>query len=407
MVRRMISAVCLGIVGLGLTLCIGDAEAVVTGPINVRALPSGSCSVNASGAGTFADVNSNGISDDSDAFACAVAYASTNGGGEIYVPAGHYYLNRTISVTNTPIAFRGEGQRISVLEFYNPAGHGIDFTSTSTTVNKPLSVRSLSIMRMSGETGHGINAAWPAATNYGDYGVVTTTIHDVHVSTHEWPANIGHDDWLRGIVLVNATGATVTTFNVLMSSIHDTGIYIGGASRDVTIGDGDIAEVTNGVQVMDTSENVHIRNVEVGATVTGYWFQGGRGHTLSDCHVLARDIGIKIYSHQVAVSNCLVFGGPIEGSGFWGIELATDNARITGNAISMINLLGSNTIGIVVHGLSKDSVLLGNTIGDQHVGVYINSATQGHLVAGNILRPRSGGTPTVDLGTNNLLINNH
>lgn len=98
--------------------------------------------------------------------------------------------------------------------------------------------------------------------------------------------------------------------------IHfESGIEIAGKSLDIVIGDGDISQVISGIYVKDQSENVHIRDVESGGNVVSFNY---------------------------------------------GIELAGNNARISGNHVAL------NSESSFAIGLSADRCGSGLHI-DRHV----------------------------------------
>ena len=183
--------VCALAAGAGMWPAEAQAQ-VYTGTINVTSLPSPCTSANGQDFGAdWAAVN------------CAIGLIPASG-GELYFPAGRYYLAQPLNITNKNISFRGAGQRTTRLIFNEGNGHGIDFVSNAGTVNHTLSVQSLSVTRAAGAGGNGINAQWPVPAYPEDRGGVSATIVDVHVGP-EWPRG-----WRRGWGL-ESTGPTASS----------------------------------------------------------------------------------------------------------------------------------------------------------------------------------------------------
>jgi hypothetical protein len=383
-----------------LALTWSNAEAV-TGPINVKALPAG-CPTNATGTGAITDFNGNTIPDDTDALVCALTLVPSQG-VEIYIPAGTYIVTSKLSVTNKPLSFRGEGQGATTLVFYGPSTfNGIEFISTSTTTNYPLSIRSLSILRTQTNGAAAIFAQWPTPASRASFGGVTTTIHDVHISVTDYslPSQCACN-WTWGIVLDNAVNAKLDAFNLHFGWSATAGIEIRGKSLDVTIGDGDISAAVDGILVKDQSEGVHVRDVESGGTWRAFRFiSTGGAHSVANCHALASESGIQAYSPDMTIANNLIYMTEAAHSAInYGIEVQGFNARITGNLTAYIGASHATIAnGIVVHGTSTNAVAMGNITANMDQGMIVGGATNWVVFVGNNNRPVSGGVAIVNLG---------
>jgi hypothetical protein len=400
----------------------------LSGPINVTNLPLSSCPV-----GTF-NANGTDSSFDTLAFQCAVNLLPASG-GEIYVPAGVYRLNATISVTDKPVAFRGEGKQISRIVWDGVSVDGLSFISNSTGLNYTLAVRSLSLLKRGANGGAAIRGQWIADNGgHNAHGVVTTTIHDVHTGTCgsdsegnwngcsgvSWPD--GNVHWGFGIQLIRTTAAKITAFDIQGGGIA--GIQLAGMtaaeeatvpfdndlhkSISVQIRDGVITKATRGIETRDKVEGLHVSSVSIREAHWGMELKattaipGGLGSAVTNNYILARYRGIDMsLTHGMAVSNNLI--ERFESTEFKGIRVwnGRDN-RFTGNTVKS-GVAGGE--GIVLDGTSGENLIEGNTTVNMSTGISLAAGSAiWNFVTGNVLR---GTAPQIAPGSWNWVHDNH
>lgn len=414
-----------------------DAQAQASSTFNVR-------SYGAAGTGT-----SCGSTDDTAAVQAAIAAAVAVGGGEIYFPAGSYKLSAPLQTVGTTIAYRGEGQRISILRFCGiGANNGIDFkATTSGTLNNTFAVRSLSILRAGGDAyGAAIAANWPAMAKHigpsgqmghGNGGSVTATIEDVHIGSDPWPSSVSYWHW--GIQLFNATCMKLQSLNIHGAGIGagvagiavgtDTAAPVNGNAMAVYIRDAQITGWARGVEYKDGSEGFHVHDSNIRDVMWGIIAGGGDithfvtpGTVISHNQIYATRGGIKVdRMSSLAITHNTIHR--IEDADFIGIDInpgidpdgdpttpphADSGAhRIIGNFIFAPAGGTSTKQGIVIQHDENDNVIEGNITVNMQRGIWLmNAAIDGTLVLGNINK-NSTTAAIVNGGTNTLLAHNH
>jgi hypothetical protein len=386
----------------------------VTEPINVRALilPDSRCpNVTASAVG-------DGSADDTAELQCAIDKVPASG-GEIYMPAGRYKLTFTLSVENKNITFRGDGQRLTNLEWHagNDFGNGIEFKSLG-SVNHTLNVRSLSLLRAAGSGGTAITGTWQAtASSPLDYGGTSATFFDVHISK-KFPGIT----WTVGIGLGNAVGARINSFNIDGSNEQansNSSIQIYGKSIGVSISDGNIGKARWGVHVANESENVRIENVETSQNGVGYFFDTtGKHHSITNCHAGAVGIGIQFNNSSDAViagnflllvrTGILISNPDLPGARF----------QVRDNLLVAHHENGEDPHDphvIEISGAVTDAIVMGNSVKSTNIvgipgappqtlkTIHLDTGVSNSLVTGNYIRTYT----VVNNGTNNFVDYNY
>jgi hypothetical protein len=377
--RWMSGVVCTCVVLAGAS----TAHAQVTGPINVRSLPPASCPTSA--------IPNDGLLDTA-AFLCALTLVPASG-GEIYVPAGIYNLDASLTVTNKPISFRGEGQRNTTLLWNDIGGNnGIAFTSNSGTVNHQLSVKSMSLLRRAGAGGSAISGVWASPVNHTSRGGTSATIFDVHISNENYGPEGGTPIyWANGIALTNALGAHIHVFNIHgWNNAASRSILIAGKSIGVSINDGDMGRAIYGIHVTNTSENVRVENVETSENSIGYFFDTtGRFHNISNVHAGVIAQGIKFQNTSDAtITDNFILG---LGSGNPAIEIY--NPSVAGDGFEIRgNLVTGFSHGIKLDGFINNSRVTGNMTAVSGNAIWL---LNGVAWTGVMANDRSG-APIVD-----------
>ena len=417
MTRRITMTACgLLVAASGLAI---PSDARAADAINVTALPAPCPS---------AIPNDGG--DDAPAIQCAINLmpGGSPDGGEIYIPAGTYYLDSTLTMTDRRAAFRGEGQGITRLVWRAttaPEHDGIRYVSTALDINFTLAVRSLSLLRGSSDGGAAISARWPRPSWHGEFGIVTATIHDVHIGADPWSSAAY---WHFGIKLINPTTTKISTFNIQghSSSGGVAGIQIDGSDSidpggavycDVgdpsswgncgkaigtQIRDGSITRYVRGIESKSNSEGLHVQGVSILEAAWGIQMAvAGQGTAIANNTIQARVRGIQVLesSAELAITNNQIhrFGT----DDFVGISFET-NSRVAGNSRVIGNSIYSPTTGQVRYGILLtnrvfDVVIEGNTIQNMGVGIYLLGANVvSNFVFGNLTR--GAGTGWIESG---------
>jgi hypothetical protein len=389
----------MNIVAIGVVTCVSlatRAEAL-TGPINVTALPAPCTSA----------IPSDSV-DDQPAIQCAINNILPATGGELFFPAGWYFLNNAITIANKSVQLRGAGMRMTRLLYNGGTNNGITFTSNSSPNNHTFAVKSMSLNRYSGAGGNAIYAAWQTPSWQGSFGGTSATIFDVYID-----GITPGTRWDNGIWLHNAVGARIYSFTIHGDPVWQSGvgtaILVTGRSIGVSINDGNMGRWTNGIYVGDTSEAVEIEDVEGSEHHYAFRFETtGKGHVISHSHcsfTLNRAV-LVVNSSDVAVTDNLWYVADFA-NGYIGIEIrnpsvAGSGFRIRGNQMAAAGD-GSHD-GIVLDGMISDSVVSGNMTAGMLRGVWLKPGVSNSIVVGNVNRDPAVGP--LDQGTNNLVSDN-
>jgi hypothetical protein len=367
-------------------LLVTRAEAI-TGPINVTAL-SAPCS----------SAIPDDWLDDRTQIQCAIDNFLPAAGGEIYIPAGNYWMGAPLVITNKNVMIRGEGQRITRLSWYTSNGNGIQFTSNTGPINHTLVVKGMSLLRATtafgpNQGGAAITGSWRQPTFQGSWGGVSATITDLHIGTDpigESPIDEADSNyWDYGVQLTNAVGARINAFNFhgWKMGAGVSAIQIGGKSIGVSINDGDMGRWVRGIEVKDTSEAVQIENVEGSEHYWAYMFTTtGKGHVLAHSHASFVNYRFVLVenSSEVAITDNLFFN--IHGEGQAMIEIVNSPSNPGSGFRVRGNNLGSSSIateGIILAGSISDSVISGNQTASMAHGIWLKPGVTGTLVVAN------------------------
>ena len=152
-----------------------------------------------------------GGADCSSAFNAAFAALPANG-GEMFIPAGDFWIAAPLLFANKPVVVRGAGRGISKLHFSHN-GIGIDFSS-SNVFNKA-SFRDFSAYAesSSGQTAAAIRITYPALSGFG---YVSAVISDIECFGYPNAANGTApfpQTFLRGVVLNNCWSTQVNNIS--------------------------------------------------------------------------------------------------------------------------------------------------------------------------------------------------
>jgi hypothetical protein len=392
---------------------VAHAQVPATGPFNVRTYgATGHCDIAADTAGIVAAIN-----------------AVPASGGEVYFPAGTYCVNQTIGA-GKPIAFRGEGQRISNIVWYSGTFSlgGIEFWSgypMTGLTHKTLAIRSLSLLRHDGTTGAAIFAQWealglPVPMGHANGGGITATIEDVHIGID--PTASPGTVWERGIWMRNSTISKITTFNIQGNGADGGGFagitldgwpgdpsggYAGGRAVVVDVSNGSITGYQRGIDFGMKSEGLQAHNLTIREVLWGFALTNtGPGTAISNCDVLAKWRGITLYnSGDMAVSgNQITQFQNDTGVEFIGIEVnnevAGERIRVIGNSITSPPGTTATRRGITFANNITNSVIQGNTTQNQQIGIWlVNAPVANNMIMGNVNRGTTspivnGGAPS-------------
>jgi hypothetical protein len=354
----------------------GVAHAQLTTAVNPTSLPLGSCSP-----GTLNAVP-NDSTPDTGAFQCALGLIPASG-GEIYIPPGSYILTDTLTVVDKPVAFRGEGQRITTLYWDNvgASGNGIDFTSTNLVTNYQLTVKSMSLLRRAGTGGTAIVGTWPtpSAPAHRSLGGTSATIFDVHIGNEQDQESAY---WTFGIRLANALGARINVFNIHMANQEHPSslIALTGQSTDVTISGGNLGRAWFGVLVVGAAQNVRIENVETSENHIGFYIEGGKHHVISNVHGGVVDQGVQILDgSDVTITDSFFYARSLQRPG---IEIS--NPTVPGDGFEVRgNFVYDFPHGITLEGAITNSRVTGNRLQVATNAVHFKNGVTTSAIIGN------------------------
>lgn len=416
MTRRITMSAC------GLLLAVSGlaipADAQAADAINVTALPAPCPS---------AIPNDGG--DDAPAIQCAINLmpGGSPDGGEIYIPAGTYYLDSTLTMTDRRAAIRGDGQGITRLIWRAttaPEHDGIRYVSNALDVNYTLAVRSISLLRGSSNGGAALSARWQKPSWHGEFGIVTATIHDVHIGADPWSSGAY---WHIGIKLINPTTTKISTFNIqgAASNAGIAGIQIDGSESidpggscdyavpsswgncgkaiGTQIRNGSITRYVRGIESKSNAEGLHVQNVSILEVLWGIQtVVTGQGTAFANNTIQARIRGIQVLegSGNLAITNNQIhrFGADdFAGISFENFSRYADNSRVIGNSIYSPTTTQTR-YGILLTGQVYDTIIEGNTIQNMGIGIFLSGANvQRNFVFGNLTR--GAGTGWFESGT--------
>lgn len=362
----------LSLKAMGLVLMAAQtAFAQATGPFNVR-------SYGASGASNCTLV-SPGVSVDQAGFNAALAAVPASG-GEIYVPAGSYCMTHPLWVTGKSIAFRGEGQKLSILR-WDTASNGIVYNGTSK--EHSLTVKSLSFVKGSGLNGVAIWGYWNVRSESS-----VASITDVAIS-HDVPTY--GTGWSYGIHLLHAGNPMIHHFDFINGIDDGIAILFAGQTIHANVTKGSIIRAADGIKMIDNSEGLHVTDVEIVAAKRGIVIDSPwdlPGTSISNNHLNTSEKGIHILSHgDVGISNNLLYS-TANATNYKGIHVVnSDSLRITGNQIVRTGPTSTNLNGIVIEGTSPRNVIANNVTDGMDTGIWLAGINViQNLVIGNINR---------------------
>ena len=133
------------------------------------------------------------------AFVAACA-ALPSAGGELYIPAGDYWLQSAIVISGKALAIRGAGRGQTRIHLQHN-GVGFDIAPGSILSKVVVSGMSLYAESASGQTAAGIRVTYPSATSFG---YVSTVIHEIELFGYPNASNGTSpfpQTFLRGLVL--------------------------------------------------------------------------------------------------------------------------------------------------------------------------------------------------------------
>jgi hypothetical protein len=192
----------------------GQVTAPIAGDVSVATLVSSGASLARTLAARAVDTYNlldfgamMGGPDCSAAFVAAFAQMPP-GGGEIFVPAGDYWLTSPVVLAGKPIMLRGAGKGLTRIHIQH-TGIGLDFAPGN--ILSKILIADLSLYAESplGQSAAGIRISFPSVTAFG---YVTATVNDVELFGYPNGANAVApfpQTFLRGLVLNNCWSAQV------------------------------------------------------------------------------------------------------------------------------------------------------------------------------------------------------
>ncbi len=133
------------------------------------------------------------------AFTAALAVLPS-AGGELYIPAGDYWLQSAVAISGKAVAIRGAGRGQTRVHLQH-TGVGFDIAPGNILSKVVVSGLSLYAESSSGQTAAGIRVTYPSATSFG---YVSTIIHEIELFGYPNASNGMSpfpQTFLRGLVL--------------------------------------------------------------------------------------------------------------------------------------------------------------------------------------------------------------
>ncbi len=340
-------------------------------------------------------------------------------GGEVFVPAGDYWLASPVIINGKSLTLRGAGQGQTRIHLQH-TGVGFDF-SPGNLFNKVI-VSAVSIYAdcVAGPTACALRFTYPASTAFG---YVTTNVHDVELFGYPNAANgltPFPQTFVRGIVLNNCWSAQVdnvswfgppgppgstnagvielngsidTRLNCLQAYYGNAVVIQTGYCEGIYISNPLVVAVD--YLVTQTDETKWAGYVIGRAMLLGLWVSNGEVNTnLGTMHLanvtdvfisnldLTRDLGPntpQVFFQLLNVSNlhvtgCNFVGGPTGGNSQDIAFQFSSTANSSSNILSgchfedmatVIQILGPNgTVGLTTYGLHLDNVPLSTAFVD-------------------------------------------
>ena len=152
-----------------------------------------------------------GGSDCSAAFNTALAQLST-AGGELFVPAGDYWLFSPIVLSGKAVSIRGLGRGQTRIHFQHP-GIGFDFAPGSLFNKVLLQGVSLYAESLSGQTAAGVRITYPASSAFGYVSVCFTEIEFFGYPNASNGVAPFPQTFLRGLILNNCWSSQISNIS--------------------------------------------------------------------------------------------------------------------------------------------------------------------------------------------------
>lgn len=360
------------------------------------------------------------------AFTAAFA-ALPSSGGEIFVPAGDYWLSSTVVFTNKPVTLKGAGRGVSRLHI-NHGGVGIDISQASLFSRSAVISLSFFAENQAGQTAAAVRVAYPSASSFG---YVTIKIHDVEcfgypnstngiapfpqtflrgfVINHCWNAQISDISWfgppaatgITSSACLELNGSIDTRISGLLAYYGHTAVLQTGYCEGIYL----VNPVIVGCDYVftQTDETTWPGYSPNRPMLLGLWVNGGEANTglgiVSGNNItigsfvgmdLTRDFGSNVASSFFNLMNCSNFriigcnfvGGSTNGirqdvainfSSTWNSSDNIVGACHFENFATIIKINGSNgTVGLMTFGLQFSNVLLTTAFIDNSVSAVGN-----------------------------------
>jgi hypothetical protein len=372
-------------------------------------LSSGSDVVNVKTEGALADNST----DDATAFGSAITAAQAiTGGGVVYVPAGTYRINSTITKTLTkPLRIRGDGADTTTIRFTGGT-HGFDIdggTISGTGVDDNFIVlEGVTLMTAQAGAGSALQVNWT-----GGSGGIDRILQMKNVIMRGETHNTHY--WSKGLDAFNARNALISDCHIQSKRGDTIGV---GFFFDGDVSGSPVDNILDGCSAYWCDKAVEVDNTFEGllidqcffinCTYGVYWNTTGDEPLLSVQGSHMNCYNWCIYGFNVIqclISKNLLYQPTASNENWVGIELdgtsatSTDSdIQIKDNILEWFSGSGSKN-GIVVDARGK-GYIAGNTIKDMDTGVWLQSNSQNIKVIDNDFNNCS--TNILDAGTNNI-----
>ena len=366
------------------------------------------------------------------AFTAAVAVLPS-AGGELYVPAGDYWLMSSVVINSKAVAIRGAGRGQTRIHIQH-TGVGFDISPGNILSKVVVSGLSLYAESTSGQTAVGIRVTYPSATSFG---YVSTVVHEVELFGYPnasngaspypqtflrglvlngcWSTQVSHVSWFGPPAPAGSTGSAVVELNGSIDTrLHSVQAYYGNAvvlqtgycegvyiSNPLVVGVDYLMLQTNettwpgyvtgrnmllGLWVSHGELNTNLGTVQLANVADGFFF--GLDITRDGGPTGAQTFFNLTNVSNFHVSGCNFVGGPVGGSSMDVAFSFTSTYNSSSNIIegchfedmaTVIEINGANgTVGLTTYGLHLGNVPLATAIIDNSAvnsGNYLSFMT--------------------------------
>lgn len=364
--REFLNGAAIGTVAAGLA---------ASGPARAQVATNSTREVSVLSYGAVPDGDGPTPTNNTPAFAAAIAALVSVGGGVLRVPPGTYYVAQSIQINSANISIEGVGSNLSILYFPATTGHGIIFSLPGTgdgATYLSARVRDICLLTENTVAGGSISDPGRCAIRYVPSGpqqgspYLTVVIQNVEIRGRNGFAQF----WDTGIYVNNAVNAWIDSVEIL-----------GQFNRQAMF---------QGVLADHYAVNVTCSNCQVNYGSYGFRMYSNEPSTLPQGSQVAGTEGLQIV-------NCGVGGcrtGAFHDNGTNpearpALQVVACNFNCTYNAVATANVTECVVTGNIFYLQSTASVLIeagASCVNILPASVSPSPAIHRHVISGNIFR---------------------